>query len=246
MYTAIIIEDESTAREYLRTLLAPYSDIVVLGEASTTGEAVKLIVKQKPGLLFLDVELGSSTGFDVLHEIFQLHLHPAVIFTTGYDKYAMEAIRHSAFDYLLKPIDPAELEKVILRLRGKMIDSGKERLESLLEQLDNQKKLPFNIRSGTIFIDPEEIFYCEADGNYTYMYLTGHRKEYITCQIGHVMDLLPADRFIRLGRSLVISRHRLARIDRLKKQALLEKNGENCILELGQRQLRELSDLLDN
>jgi two-component system LytT family response regulator len=246
MFTALIIEDESTAREYLKTLLASYSDIIILGEASSCGEAVKLIVKHKPDLLFLDVELGSRTGFDVLHEIFLIHLHPAVIFTTGFDKYAIEAIRHSAFDYLLKPIDPSELEKVVLRLKGSGIEGGKERLESLLEHLENQKKLLFNIRSGTIFIDPEEIFYCEADGNYTYMYLTGHRKEYITCQIGHVMDLLPPDGFIRLGRSLIISRHRLARIDRLKKQALFEKNGENCCLELGQRQLRELSDLLDN
>jgi two-component system LytT family response regulator len=246
MFTALIIEDETAAREYLKTLLAAYRDIVILGEASSLEEGVKLIVKHKPGLLFLDVELGSRTGFELLHEIFLLHLHPAVIFTTGFDKYAIEAIRHSAFDYLLKPIDPAELEKVVLRLRGSGIDSGKERLESLLEHLDNQKKLLFNVRSGTIFIDSEEIFYCEADGNYTYMYLAGHRKEYITCQIGHVIDLLPQDGFIRLGRSLVISRHRLARIDRLKKQAFFEKNGEICTLELGQRQLRELSDLLEN
>lgn len=245
MFTALIIEDEQQGQDYLRTLLKEYPEIHVLEAASNVKEAVNLITLHNPSLLFLDVELGCQSGFDVLNEIIRYDLHPYIIFTTGYDKYAVEAIRHSAFDFLLKPIDPSELGKAILRLKADGVNGMQDKTRALFNHLDLQRKILFNVRTGAIFIDPDEIFYCEADGNYTYMFLSGHKKEYITCQIGHVLERLPSEDFVRLGRSIVMNKKHLSRIDRHKKQAFFEKNGDSYVIDLSVRQLRELSELLD-
>jgi two-component system, LytTR family, response regulator len=245
MIKALIVEDNIQDQDYLKLLLKNFQNITILDTADSVLTAAEKIKKLKPALLFLDVELGCQTGFDVLHNIESFNIQPSVIFTTGYDKYAVEAIRHSAFDYLLKPIDPVELEQSLKRLETQNQDNWKQKVDVLFTQLSENKKIVFNVRSGSVYINPDDIFWCEAEGNYTNFIMTKKRKEYITCQIGNVLDKLPKMDFVRLGRSIIINQKNLSRINRMKKQVIFEKEESIDFLDLSIRQIRELGTLIE-
>ena len=113
--TCLIIDDEKLARELLREYLGGFPQIEIIGECAKGNEAVEKINKLKPDVIFLDVQMPGMNGFDVLEEIDH---DPYVIFTTAYDKYAIQAIKNVAFDYLLKPIDENELLAVVIRYQN--------------------------------------------------------------------------------------------------------------------------------
>jgi two-component system LytT family response regulator len=113
MIKTIIIDDERLAREGLKGLLKEFSEIEIIGEAANVDEALELIDRLKPQLLFLDIQMPAKTGFDLLAE---LDAVPTVIFTTAHDEYALKAFEVNALDYLLKPIDPKRLSDAIQKV----------------------------------------------------------------------------------------------------------------------------------
>jgi two-component system, LytTR family, response regulator len=244
MIKAVIVEDNPVAQEYLRNLLSSYPGILIAGTASGIDEAIEIIARTDPDLLFLDVELKGETGFDLIHQLLGLDVHPAVIFVTGHEKYAIEAIRHAAFDFLLKPIDPFELKQSLERYYANSSEDWRKKVERLIQGLDSQKKIALNVRSGVLYLDPSEILYCEADGNYTVVVTGEKRKEYITLQLGQIEKRLDMNVFVRISRSLLVNRNYISLIDRTKKQVIFSK-GENTVsLSLTLRQIRELSSFL--
>lgn len=244
MIRVLIVEDDKNSQEYLQMLLKEYRQLEVIGSASDAEEATEMMVRHNPDLVFLDVELPGKTGFDVLREIKDRNVSSSVIFVTAYDKYAIEAIRCAAFDYLLKPLDPAEFRVAIDRFLSYSGNDFRKKMELLIESLGHQKKLQFNVRSGVIFLAPEEIMYCEADGNYVTIYLDDRKKEYVSCQLGHLLERVNGNDFIRIGRSLAINRQYITRLDRSKKTLMLEKGSITIQLSLSSRQMRELNTLL--
>ncbi len=136
---AIIIEDELRSREFLKTLIDEYCpQVTVTGMASSVDEAVNLIDSEKPGLIFLDIEMHKGTGFDVLQRVKERNFH--VIFTTAYDHYAIRAIKFSAVDYLLKPIDVEELQQAVQKVEEKVNNNTSRQTLEMLLQIKRQPK----------------------------------------------------------------------------------------------------------
>ncbi|MBP9186827.1 MAG: response regulator, partial [Bacteroidia bacterium] len=117
--TAIIVDDERLAREGLKQLLAETGEIELIGEASNADEAIDLVEKYKPQLLFLDIEMPEKNGFDLLEELIET---PFVIFTTAYNEFALKAFEVNAMDYLLKPIELPRLKEAIARVKKQIIE----------------------------------------------------------------------------------------------------------------------------
>ncbi len=218
MIKAVIIEDEKKSAELLFQLLQRNCpDISVIGKAENVSEGIDLLSKLQPELVFLDVMMPDGSGFDVLEKLKDLKLD--VIFTTATDKFAVKAIKYSALDYLLKPIDAAELvnavKKVTERHASRTVNTNEENLRSLLEnvkQNENQfSKITLPTGHAYEIVLIKDIIRCEANDNYTNVYLAGGKKFLVSGTLKHYEDLLPAMDFIRVHHSHLINMNHMAR-----------------------------------
>jgi len=233
----IIIDDEPEAVSYLETLLRAIPGVDIVGTTSDPSKAFALFTKFKPNVLFLDIQMPDISGFDILKLVKESGLSPYIIFTTAYDQFAIKAIRTGAFDYLLKPIDPADLAEALSKVKT---DSASHSLEHRLDNLEkvirNHTKLRFNTRSGFILIHPDEIFYIEADANYSEIYLSKEKREVVSMNLGAVEEILP-DQFIRISRSLIINSHYLVKVSGVNRRCQLKKNGEDIEFGIPEKQM---------
>ena len=200
---ALIIEDEQKSREMLSEILKKYyPQIAILGLAKNVAEAVELIEKTKPNLLFLDISMPDGTGFDVLEKTLGHKFD--IIFTTATDKHALKAIKYSACDYLLKPIDLDELGTAIKRLEQKRSLSipSMDNLQFLIQNLkradDNYTKITLPTGNAFEIVPVKDIIRCEADGSYTNFFLVSGKKLMVSASLKHYEDLLPENDFIRI------------------------------------------------
>lgn len=209
MIKAVIIEDEKKSAEVLMRLLQKNCpEINVTGIAENVKEGINLVSKLKPELIFLDVMLPDGNGFDVLEKTSDLTFD--VIFTTALEKFAVKAIKYSALDYLLKPIDAEELKIAVGKVlqRNKKI-SNEKNLRFLLEnvrQNENQYSkitLPTGHAYEIVFI--KDIVRCEANDNYTNVYLAGGKKFLVSGTLKHYEELLPEKDFMRAHHSHLIN-----------------------------------------
>lgn len=212
----VIVDDEKLARDLLREFLEPFPDMEIVGEAANGADAVALIDKVKPDLLFLDVQMPGMTGFDVLDEI---EHEPYVIFITAYDQYAIQAFEKNAVDYLLKPLDEERFKLAIDRaLKRKKLEEG--RLEDLLGSM-RPARTPrsydshvFVQKSEKLFNLPvDEITHLEASGDYTI--ISTKNDQFVSSSgIGKLEELMNPDIFIRVHRSTIVNVNYLKEIER--------------------------------
>ncbi len=225
--TAVIVDDEPEARDIIESLLSDFSDIHVLAKEDSVKKAVKSIREYDPDLVFLDIDMPQKNGFDLVREIKNLELNPTIIFVTAYNQYAIEAIKHAAFDYLVKPVDIDDLTETIERYKvDRKAAVSLDRIENLLQALQVEK-LRFSTRSGYIFVNPAEIIYCQAEGNYTDLYLSTEEKQTITINVGRLEHILPNSKFSKINRSVIINKQFLTEINRKEKKCILRVNDEN-------------------
>lgn len=238
---AIIVDNENKAIRVLRELLKDFEDITVVGSAGSVDEALPLVLEKKPDLVFLDVQMPKKNGFELLHELRDYKMRPAIIFVTAFDEYAIHAIRHAAFDYLLKPVDPRELMKAIHRLRA-AIAGGKEHTGNYPDVTLKPNKVRFPLRARTLFIDPSEIIFVQAEGNYSELFLTENRKQMVSLYLSEVMEKLPAECFLRISRSEAINLKTLTTLDRKKRTCTLVAEGKEYIFKVPVRYLKILEE----
>jgi two-component system, LytTR family, response regulator len=226
---ALIVDDEEGARDIMEHLLNRIPDIVVIGKVSSADEALEMVINCLPDLVFLDIQMPEKNGFQLVEYFQKYLLNTHVIFVTAHAEFAINALKVSAFDYLLKPVMMVELQETILRYKAFRCQS------SSLANINLQPakpvhncKIKFNTRTGYILISPAEIMYCEADVNYTTIYLGKDNREVITVNLGRVEEILPPDSFYRISRSILINQIYLTKADRQKKQCLLVKDDERC------------------
>src|SRR5450755_2888901 len=179
MTSAIIIDDEAKGRLALREKLSAYCpQVTVLAEASNGEEALLLIRRHDPQLIFLDIEMPRMNGFEMLNEIAERNFH--IIFTTAYDQYAIKAIKYAAFDYLLKPIDIEELKTAISNVDAEGNNQIKKQVDLLNQNMLHPKKqlskLAIPTLDGLMFYDINEISHLEANSNYTNLYFSNKLK----------------------------------------------------------------------
>lgn len=169
--------------------------IEIVGTAQNAIQATALITSKKPELIFLDIELPGMTGLDFLESIG--HLDADVVFTTAHSKYALEGYKFEVKGYLLKPIDPLELEQVVNRIyTSKQSDST----PSILDE-----KLPISDTSGTEFINFDHIVLCQSNNNYTILHLVNGQQKLVSKTLKRIESQLPKNQFIRIHQSSIIN-----------------------------------------
>ena len=203
---AIIVDDESDARENLGNLLGKYCpDVEVVGMAESAVAGYEAIQESQPDVVFMDIHMPDGTGLDILEKIENINFE--VIFVTAYDEYAIKAIKYAALDYLLKPINPLDLKSAVERAQGKVNDrSTKDRLKVLL---DNQGSKPRKIALSTIeginFVEVESIVRCEASDTYTTFHFKEAKPIMISGSLKEYEALLDDGNFFRVHQSHLIN-----------------------------------------
>ena len=241
--SAIIVDDEAEARDIMSNLLEEFSEVEVLSMDAGVDEAFQSVQKFRPKLVFLDIDMPEKNGFELIRMLKTSAFRPAFIFITAYNQFAIEAIKHAAFDYLLKPVNMDELRASIERYKE---ESDKKttlgRIENLLLALQ-EEKISFNSRSGTLYLYPDDIAYCKADGNYSTLYLVGKSAQTVTMNLGRLETHLPVGRFAKISRSLIINKSYLSEIKRKEKTCKLLVENELIILNIAPKYINRLTAL---
>jgi len=227
---AIIVDDERIARQELRRLLAAHPEVEIAGEASNGEEALALIEKLAPDVLFLDIQMPGMTGFDVLGRLREV---PEVIFTTAYDQHALQAFDANALDYLLKPIAPARLAAAMQKLRG----GGKE-----LSRPDLEKVF---LRDGERcwIVKFEEIDLLESEGNYTRVFFRRERA-LVPGALAAFEERLNRATFFRASRKYVINLNSIEATELGVGGNLVVRMRGGVEVELSRRQSAHLREIL--
>ena len=209
MYRALIVEDELRSRDFLKDIVEEFCpQIVVAGTAGTVEDAVQFINTTPPDIVFLDIEMQTGTGFDVLQQVRQRNFH--VIFTTAYDHYGIQAIKFSAVDYLLKPINVEELQLAV----NKAVDALEEKaagnkLDLLIRNLKRPAGEDFSISlstsEGLEFIQLSNIIRLEANGPYTTFFMKDGRKIMVSKNLKEYEMLLAGHGYLRVHNSHIIN-----------------------------------------
>ena len=229
MLTAIIIDDESNSRNALRQKLSNYCpDVMIIAECENGEEGIKNIDEKKPDIVFLDVEMPRMNGFTMLQQLQNKNFE--VIFITAYDHYAIKAIKFSALDYLLKPVEVEDLKTAVEKVTQKRKQpAANNQVELLLQNLLDEKKehqrIAISSMEGLLFVPTEDIIYLEANSNYTSFFLTGNRKIIATKTLKDFEELLPASIFIRIHHSYLINKNGVEKYIRGDGGQVLMKNG---------------------
>lgn len=203
---AILVDDERLARVNLRKLLESHPEVEIVGEASSCKTAAELIRDLKPGLVFLDIQLGGETGFDLLPLISR---SIRIIFVTAYDEYAIRAFEVNAADYLLKPVSPERLENSIRRI----FTSDHEKLPPAKVYQYTDSIYVHLTNSASTFIKIGSIVVITPVGNYTRLETLDGRHSLVLKTMKQWMEQLPARQFIRIHRSGIINTEHIERID---------------------------------
>lgn len=238
----IIVDDESRAIDLFKGLLESFEEIKIVATANNVDDAVQAVLDHQPDIVFLDIQMPEKNGFELLHEIKEFDVQPVIIFVTAFDEYAIEAIRHSAFDYLTKPVDPGLLKKAIRRFQSERTRlNGKENIKKVLEYF-TPNKIKFSSRSGSIFLSPKEIFYIQAEGNYTEIFLTNNISHMVSMYLAIALEKLPEHMFFRISRSIAINLNYLKHLNRKKKICELEVDGKIHEFKMPVKYIRQLDN----
>lgn len=206
---AVLIDDEISNLENLRILLNKHCPQVnILATAQSVTDAVDVIEKHLPDLVFLDIQMGKRTGFDVLKLVQTQNFE--VIFVTAYDQYGIQAVKFAALDYLLKPIDIEELINAVSKAEEKLSTQIRtSQLDFLMQQLKkpevNMSKIALQMQSEIRYVTLSEIIRCEADNTYTHFYLSGSEKILVSKPLKEYADLLKPNGFIRTHQSHLVN-----------------------------------------
>ena len=206
--TALIIDDERLARLNLRKKLNMFPELEVIGEASGIESGIEAIRDLNPDLLFLDIELSDGTGFDLLTHFPEKDFD--VVFITAFNHYAIKAIKFSAVDYILKPININEFIEAVNRVIHKRSTNstyGNKNLEVLLENIRtaNPTRLVIPTSDGREYLNPNDIIRIEADRSYSWFFINGKRKILVSKHLKEFQDLLNDRNFFRPHNSHLIN-----------------------------------------
>lgn len=231
MIKVLIIDDEAKARNVLKLYIEKLiPEIYRIENAESVDEAIEILKSYQPDIVFLDVEMPHKNGFRFLTEVNNPSFD--VIFTTAYNQYAIQAIRFSALDYLLKPVDPEELKAAVMRHleKNERKENQKDLYENLVENISKKEVKDFKIAvpsaEGFYFFMVDEILRLEADKNYTHIHLQQKRPFIASKTLKHFEDLLDDFSFIRTHKSHLVNPRHVTR---------LSNNSEYLILTDGSR-----------
>jgi two-component system, LytTR family, response regulator len=234
MINTILVDDEVHCLDTLNILLNDYCpDIKVTAKCMSGKKALEAIEKMKPELVFLDIEMPSMTGFELLEQFIKIPF--SVIFTTSYDQYAIKAIRFSALDYLLKPIDPKELSAAITKVTQQKLPPSAEQFRMLMDQIIHKDngftKIAVPTAEGFELIPADQLIRCEAFDNYTHLFLKNKTKIVACRSLKEVEEQLHAfTSFIRVHHSYLVNLNEVTKYVRGEGGYLVMSDGSTVIV----------------
>jgi two-component system LytT family response regulator len=208
MIRALIIDDEQNCIDSLAFDLGKnFPQLEIVETCTSPKQGLMAIRKQKPDLVFLDVQMPWMNGFEMLEMLDEINF--VIIFTTAYDQFAAKAFRLSAIDYLLKPVDVNDLKDAVKKATEKITQkSGSANIDNLLHNINNpeaKQRVAFAGREGYEFIEIASIVYAQAEGAYTHVFLNNKRKLVISKTLSDIGEMLPPERFHRIHHSTLVN-----------------------------------------
>ena len=219
----MIVDDEQSSIDLLQWLIGQYCpDITAIKTARSVQEAIPSIQSFKPDVLFLDIQMPHQSGFDLLTTIDNWNFE--VIFTTAYNEFAIQAIRFSALDYLLKPVDESELKKAVERYKAKRIyaPAGQLLFRNFIQNISHGNKNKFKLALADTtevkYVQLDEIIRLQAESNYTHIFLTGNKVFVSAKTLKEYDEILQRHKFLRVHKSHLVNP---AHIDAYDRQGIL-------------------------
>lgn len=247
MIKALIVDDEQSSIDLLQWLIEQYCpDISVVKSARSVKDALPLIHNFQPDIVFLDIQMPHQSGFDLLTTIDQWNFE--VIFTTAFNEFAIQAIRFSALDYLLKPIDETELKKAVERFKAKRIyaPAGQQLFRNFIQNISQGKKEKFKLAladaSEVKYVTLDEIIRLQADSNYTKVHLAQNRVFVSAKTLKEYDEILKEQHFLRTHKSHLINPTHIESYD---KQGWL-KMSDGSEVEVARRKKEYVQEALKN
>lgn len=252
MIRTIIIDDEPSAVSVLTTILQKYcqADIDLVATANTPEDGKLLIGQLNPDLVFMDVEMPGMTGMDLVRSFKDPTFR--VVFVTAYDAYALEAFRVSAVDYLLKPIGSEDVIKVVQKIKND-VRNELGRLSLQIQNLDkllnnhpdnSGQKIGIAMSDKIVFIHSGDIIYCEANGPYTYVFLTDGQKMVSSKALGEFESQLGGHHFFRIHHHYLINLNRVKEFQRNDGGYVIMDNNQK--LEVSQRKRKDFLSMIQD
>ncbi|MCW3102948.1 MAG: DNA-binding response regulator [Bacteroidetes bacterium] len=236
---ALLIDDERLARQELKSLLASYPEIQVVGEANNAEAAIESIKNLKPDVIFLDIQMPGKNGFELLEEISGL---PEVVFVTAYDEYAIRAFEVNALDYLLKPVQPNRLAETVKKILNRDSSAPQEQKEQTQPLNDNDQVF---VKDGEKcwFVKLSDIRLFESEGNYVRVHFEKNRP-LILRSLNNLDERLNNRTFFRASRKHIINLKWVESIENWFNGGLMVKLRGGEQVEISRRQAAKLKDMM--
>jgi two-component system, LytTR family, response regulator len=241
----MLVDDELSSLQNLHHKLTEFCpDVEVVAQTQKPEEAIELLRKHQPDLLFLDIEMPRMNGFRMLQELGEYDFE--IIFTTAYNHYAIDAIRISAFDYLTKPIAIKDLQDAVERMANSHLGKTKEKIEVLTTAMNNPKsqkeKMAIPTVDGIELVPIETIIHLESSSSYTKIYFTDERMQLVAKSLGEYEGILKDYRFFRIHHSHLINLQFVKRFIRGEGGQVVLTNG--ATLDISRRKKEEFLKLI--
>jgi len=204
----LIDDDQSNLCALSEKLLQHCPDVEIIDRCDNAGDGIKSIESKKPDLVFLDIEMPVMNGFLLLQQLQYRDFE--LIFVTAFDHYAIKAIRCSALDYLVKPVEIEDLKAAVTKAeKNRNGRHSRQQMELLLEHLSNKlpKRITIPASDGLRFIDIEDIVFLEASNNYTHIHLSSKQKLLVSRTLKDFEEMLPSDIFLRIHHATIINKY---------------------------------------
>lgn len=230
MIKTLIIDDELNAREFLEKLLSRYfpNKFLVVATCDSVDDAVIAIEEYNPEIVFLDIQMPNKNGFELFKSLKKINFE--VIFTTAYKDFAIDAIKCSALDYLLKPINYIDLLDTVKKYEQKKENISQERISLLIENLGNDSssfnKIALPIDNGFEFIKSSSILYCQADSNYCKIVFVDGKFLILSKTLKYIEDILPKEIFFRIHKSYLVNLNYIVKFDKTNELFVKLSNGK--------------------
>jgi two-component system, LytTR family, response regulator len=214
---AILVDDEKDSLKILEALIKKCApEIEVIASCFDPQEAITKIKNLKPQIVFLDVEMRGMTGFDLLNQVTIKNFE--VIFTTSHEHFALKALKAGAIDYLMKPVQADDLQQAVRKVIAKQTSGSSQQFEMLMNYFKPQKpkvrRVALTASDHLVFVDTNDIVYCESDSNYTTFYLTKGEKVIISKTLKDVEEILEGDDFFRIHASYLVNMKHVTKFTR--------------------------------
>jgi len=241
MYKVLIIDDESGARKVISSIIKNYTkSFTVVAEADSVSSGIVAIIEHTPDVVMLDINLQDGTGFDLLKQLPEKDFK--LIFITAYNEFAIKAIKYSAFDYILKPVDVEELLETLKKIENETEKHLTNRqlktlFNNIAEQSNKKKKIILKTSESIYIVNIENIIYCKSDNNYTKFYLNDGKKILVSNTLKSYEKILDKDIFVRCHQSFLANSEHIVTYEKRDGGFLIMSNDHEVPVSASKKQI---------